>query len=107
MLVTPKDKNVINSERYYIKDNNLDKFIEVLTKWKTGKLKNEFVHGNSSEMSDEYDLGTYIKLFKMNKNLLVIDSATKVVLPNREQKYYRIYNGDEIFWGEQEDFEEV
>jgi hypothetical protein len=96
MLITPKDKNIINTGRYYIIDNTLDKFVEGLTAWKTGDSKQK-----------DLGLGDFVKLFKVKKILLVLETTTKIILNNRNQKYYRIYNGDEIFWGEQEDFEEV
>lgn len=91
MLVTPKDKNIIGLKKYYINDNKLDDFVESLAKWKTG---------NS-------DPGLHIGLYKMRSILLVLDSAKRNIIINREQKYYRIYNGEDIFWGEQDDFEEV
>lgn len=96
MLITPKDKNIINSDRYYIIDETLNKFIDGLTAWKVGDSLNK-----------DMGLGNYVKLFKLKKILLVLETTTKTILNNRNQKYYRIYNGNEIFWGEAEDFEEV
>lgn len=91
MLVKPKDKNAIGLKKFYIIDNKLDEFVESLSKCKTG---------NS-------DPGLYIGLYNMRNILFVLETTKRNIIVDREQKYYRIYNGEEIFWGEQEDFEEV
>jgi len=86
ILVKHKDGDKYIS--FYIFDDKIEEYIKCL--------------------NDNFDLKIkdYIKLFDTENILLVLD-IKDYVINNFNQKYYRLFNGYEIFWGEVESFEAI
>lgn len=71
-------------QQYYIVDNKLSDYIIALN-------------------SEYEDIGSYIKKYDLTRIMFLIDKRIEKI-KNRDQEFYRIFNGNDIFWAESDQF---
>lgn len=97
LLIKHKKLDMIMSQRpiskltqYFIKDNYINQYISILNDEDSIAINYKFIK-------------EYIESYDVHKILLVL-SEKKIYIRSREFKYYRIFNGEKVFWAVSDEF---
>ncbi len=90
-----KNLNHKFKREYYILDDCLDEYLKI--------IQNKYLQRNDSNKRNfgYFDVSGYLLVLEIKKVDL------NILKKNKEQIYYRIFNGSHVFWAEDEDFEQV
>lgn len=97
LLIKHKKLDMIMSQRpisklrqYFIKDNYINQYISILNDEESIDINYKFIK-------------EYIESYDVHKILLVL-SERKIYIRSREFNYYRIFNGEKVFWAKSDEF---
>jgi len=100
MIVTHKFlfKNLNHKfkHEYYILDKFLNDYLNIINNIKIDNSDNQ-----DNKCFGYFDVSGYLLVLEIKK------VNFKIMKENREQIYYRIFNGSHVFWGENQDFEQI